>query len=487
MNTELYNLTNPQKSIWLTEQFYKGSSINNLCGTIMIHEPLNFDLLKKAINRFLKDNDSLRLRVYIDEQGNVKQYISDFSEMNFIIHDVESDYELKPLENKIVETPFKIINSPLFDIQLYRLPNSFGGIIVKAHHLVCDACTANLIASKIVNIYSSLLKEEEITEVPTSYINYINSENDYLVSNKFEKDKEYWNTTFESVPEIGTIPSLKASNNSCEAARKTFIFSNKEVENINQFCKDNKISVFNFFMAIYAIYIGRVSNLDNIVLGTPILNRTTFVEKNTPGMFISTVPFRFSMKDAISFIDFTKKIAMDTLSMFRHQKYPYQDILEHIRKTNSSQPNLYDILISYQNTKIDKDSSNIPYEVRWTFNSNVADSLQIHLFDMNDEGKLNIAYDYRLSKYDENDICDLHNRISYMIKQVLDCGTVYINDIDIVTPDEKDLILNKFNDTYMKYDHSKTIVDYFEAQVEKTPDRVAGVFLYKYIYYREIN
>ncbi len=487
MNTELYNLTNPQKSIWLTEQFYKGSSINNLCGTIMIHEPLNFDLLKKAINRFLKDNDSLRLRVYIDEQGNVKQYISDFSEMNFIIHDVESDYELKPLENKIVETPFKIINSPLFDIQLYRLPNSFGGIIVKAHHLVCDACTANLIASKIVNIYSSLLKEEEITEVPTSYINYINSENDYLVSNKFEKDKEYWNTTFESVPEIGTIPSLKASNNSCEAARKTFIFSNKEVENINQFCKDNKISVFNFFMAIYAIYIGRVSNLDNIVLGTPILNRTTFVEKNTPGMFISTVPFRFSMKDAISFIDFTKKIAMDTLSMFRHQKYPYQDILEHIRKTNSSQPNLYDILISYQNTKIDKDSSNIPYEVRWTFNSNVADSLQIHLFDMNDEGKLNIAYDYRLSKYDENDICDLHNRISYMIKQVLDCGTVYINDIDIVTPDEKDLILNKFNDTYMKYDHSKTIVDYFEAQVEKTPDRVALVFENKELTYRELN
>ena len=32
---ELYDLTNPQKSIWLTEQFYRGTSINVICGTKM--------------------------------------------------------------------------------------------------------------------------------------------------------------------------------------------------------------------------------------------------------------------------------------------------------------------------------------------------------------------------------------------------------------------------------------------------------------------
>ena len=30
------NLTNAQKSIWVTEQYYKGSSINNICGTAVI-------------------------------------------------------------------------------------------------------------------------------------------------------------------------------------------------------------------------------------------------------------------------------------------------------------------------------------------------------------------------------------------------------------------------------------------------------------------
>ena len=32
-NKELFELTNPQKSIWYTEQFYNGSNINNITET----------------------------------------------------------------------------------------------------------------------------------------------------------------------------------------------------------------------------------------------------------------------------------------------------------------------------------------------------------------------------------------------------------------------------------------------------------------------
>ena len=50
------------------------------------------------------------------------------------------------------------------------------------------------------------------------------------------------------------------------------------LKKISQFCSQNKISNFNFFMAVYAIYLSRVSNLKDFVIGTPILNRTNFKE-----------------------------------------------------------------------------------------------------------------------------------------------------------------------------------------------------------------
>ncbi len=173
--------------------------------------------------------------------------------------------------------------------------------------------------------------------------------------------------------------------------------------------------------------------------------------------------------------------------MFRHQKYPYQEILEYIRKNNPSQPNLYDILISYQNSKTNRNNCDVQYSVRWTFNGNVADSMQIHIFDMNDEGSLNIAYDYRLNKYSAKDIQNINDRILNIINQILKNSDILLENIEIVTPWEKNKLINEFNSTYLKYDHSKTVVDYFEEQVEKNPNNVALVFKMKKLTYSDLN
>lgn len=488
MNKEIYELTNPQKSIWLTEQFYNGSPVNNICGTVVIDQVVNFEILKQATYQFIKDNDSFRIKLFYNDKGEIVQEITDFEPFDIQITDVKNEEDLTALENQMVNKPFSTLNSCLHRFRMFRLPNGKGGLVVVGHHLICDACTASLVANKIINIYTSLLKGEAISDVPTSYINYINSEKDYLVSNKFEKDREYWNSVFKTVPEIGNIPSMKQENkNTCSAERKTFILSKEQVQKINTYCTENKISIFNFFMALYAVYVCKVTGLDDFVLGTPILNRSTFVEKNTPGMFISTVPFRFTISDGLSFIDFAKKIAFDSLGMFRHQKYPYQNILEDVRKVNPSQPNLYDILISYQNTKTNRNDSEVPYEVRWTFNNNVADSMQIHLFDVNDEGLLNISYDYRLDKYDEEDIYAIHDRICHIIKQILKNNNLLIESIDIVTPKERNILLKDFNNTSLKYNKNKTVVDYFEEQVKKTPDNIALVFEKRILTYKQLN
>lgn len=50
-------------------------------------------------------------------------------------------------------------------------------------------------------------------------------------------------------------------------------------------------------MGIYAIYIGEISNLDEFVIGTPILNRTNFKEKNAAGMFINMAPFKINIDE----------------------------------------------------------------------------------------------------------------------------------------------------------------------------------------------
>lgn len=487
MNMELYDLTNPQKSIWLMEQFYKGSTINNLCGTVSISEVIDFTKLNEAINILVRDNDALRIHLNQLKDGTIKQFFTDFSFKEYPLYDLSSPKDLKELESKLVAQKYQVLEGDLNNIVLFRFPDSTGGLIIGLSHLVGDACTASLLANKVTTIYNSLKTGSDNPEKPASYADYILSEEQYLLSQKFEKDRQYWEETFTSVPDVGIIPSLKTPlNENCEANRMLFTFSKQTVDNINEFCRNNRISIFNFLMGIYALYIGRISNLTNFTLGTPVLNRTTFVEKNTPGMFISTVPLQFNLTDNSSFVEFTQNIAKDTLSVFRHQRYPYQNILEHVRKTNPSQPNLYDILISYQNSKTNRNTSEIPYRVNWIFNNNVADSMQIHMFDMNDEGTLNIAYDYKISKYSNIDISNIHNRISSMISQVLANSTILLCDIDIVTDEEKNRILNEFNDTYLEYEKINNIVSLIERIANKSPNKIAIEDDSSSISYREL-
>ena len=489
MQKSMYDLTTPQKLIWYTEEVYKGTPIENITGTVTIPEKVDFTLLEKAINVFVERNDSFRLR-FLSRNNQIKQYIEDFSSFYVDIVDINSDKELKEFEEKVVTTVFDVFNSFLYNFIMFRFPDGHGGFIINMHHLISDAWSAGLGASEIIKIYTRLIKNEHIDDItyPT-YIDYINSEQEYFQSEKFNKDKSFWNSLFKSVPDVSTIPSSidNKSNLPCCSNRVQFTMPNKVLNEINDLCKSNRFSIFNFFMSVFAIYIGKVSGLDEFVVGTPVLNRCNIKEKHTSGMFVSTVPLKMELGGNIQFAELASTVSSKFFNIFKHQKYPYLSLLKDLRSKDKSIPNLYNILISYQNIRSTAQVSETPYEINWVPNKYIADNIDIHIYDMNDTGNINIAYDYQTSRYSKQDIIDIHNRILNIINQVLQNVNIGINDVEIVTHKEKDKILHNFNNTKLDYPKDKTIVELFEEQVQKTPNNIAVYFEGEELTYKELN
>ena len=100
------------------------------------------------------------------------------------------------------------------------------------------------------------------------------------------------------------------------------------------------------------MYFSKISNLNDFVIGTPILNRSNFKEKQTMGMFVSTAPVRISVPSQESFLSFANSLSTNMLGVLRHHKYSYSQILEDVRSKDKSVSNLYNIAISYQITKV---------------------------------------------------------------------------------------------------------------------------------------
>ena len=484
------NLTNAQKSIWVTEQYYRGSSINNICGSAVIQEKVDFDKLEESIKLVCKKHDNFWLEFKLVD-GGVKQVLSERKKIQIDAINIAGQNDLENEINKISRTTFKLENSKLFKFYIFKFKDGKGAFVLNIHHLISDAWTLALICNEIIKTYSALKQNKEIQEKAIySYIDYIKSEKEYQKSEKFEKDKKYWEERFQNIPEVATIPgSIKEKNdtNNPDGERKKYQIEKKDIAKIKEYCKENRISLYNFFMAVYAIYIGEISGLDEFVIGTPILNRTNFKEKKAAGMFINMAPFKINMDEKIGFQKFVKNIATDSMDMLKHQKYSYQALIENLRKRDKNIPNLYNILLSYQITNAQQTEGDIKYKTEWTFNGCCAEDIDIQIYDLNDTGSLNVAYDYKTSKYAEKDIEAIHKRILNIINQVIGTKNILLKDIDIVTVEEKEKLLVEFNNTDLEYDENIPFIKYFEEQAEKTPDEIAIVFENKKMTYRELN
>ena len=487
MEQKTYNLTNPQKSIYLTEQYFENTPINNICGSFLIKQDTNLETLSKAINTFLQNNDSFNLR-FAKRGSELVQYFVQAESLCFDVLKIDEESQIEKIAKKMVNTKFDLINSRVFDFKLFKLSNGLGGFIVNVHHIISDAATFSLIGTEIAKIYSELQNNNTIPNKNYSYIDYINSEKEYLSSSRFEKDKTFWAENLNPLPEIATIPSVKNIDdiNNFRAKRSEFIIDEETISKIKNYCMQNKISIFNFLIGIYSIYIGRINNMDNFLLGTPILNRTNFAEKHTSGMYISTSLLNIDTSNNLPFSEFVKNIAIYCMQMLRHQKYNYQYIVDDVRKKDNSVTNLYDILLSYQITKATDTSIGIPYSTKWYGTDYIANSLDIHFHDNDSTGNLLIEYDYRQNKYSSSDIENMHNRILNIISQILDNAEINIYDIEIISTKEKNDLMSFYNNNIKKFNYCNNIFDQIKLNSKDKLNEIAIESLTEQITYEEL-
>ena len=138
MKKKMFKLTNPQKNIWNMEFYYSDTNICNICASGLIKENINIDLLKKAVNMVVRNNDSFRIQLTL-ENSNPMQYLVDYEPFDMDVVNVSSMEDFRDLENSMVKEKFTLLNSPLFKFKLALFPNGYAAVILNIHHIISDS------------------------------------------------------------------------------------------------------------------------------------------------------------------------------------------------------------------------------------------------------------------------------------------------------------------------------------------------------------
>ncbi|MDO5556368.1 MAG: amino acid adenylation domain-containing protein [Clostridia bacterium] len=441
-----YNLTNPQKSIWLTEQHYINTNVGNIVGILNFEDAINLNNLKLAVNLLVSKNDALRIGFHI-EDGYVKQYIQEFKKFDIEILNIQNEKEYIKDFSKI---KFDITRDNLYHFEIIKQKNKIQ-LISRFHHIVTDAWSLSLIISEIVDIYNKIETNEiESLDEYYSYINYIESEKDYLNSDKYFKDQNYWNYIYSTEPQILTLNKV-SNKNIAEANRLENELDSAISELINRYCKENSISIYCFFLTCLQIYVSKNYRQDDIVIGNPFLNRRNHKERTSIGMYVNTLPVRLKMEHEETIEELLKQNNSIIRNTLKHEKYPYNDILEYVKNKYNINQNLYNILFSFQNAQDNRKESDIKYTTDWIFNNNIADNLEIHIHDRDDNGTFNIVYDYQTNVFNDFEMQKMNKSYINIMKQVLNNKAILVKDIELINEDEKRKIICEYNNTNVDF------------------------------------
>lgn len=465
---EKNNLTFPQENIWILEKLNPNTNMNNIFGTFRINKKLDLKILNEVMNKIIETNDILRTRI-VEENNIPKQYISNVEHEIFktYIFKEDTDNELNKTVSKIAEQRLPIENSKLYDIRIIQ-NNKETCVCVKIHHIISDAWTLGQVAEQIKENYLKLYNKEEI-DIKPSYIEYIKKEQKYRVSDKYLKDKEFWDDYVKELECENEFEIVKDKRSRRIQKDISLDFYSK----ISAFCEKNKISEYAFFLAIISIYFSKIYNKENIVIGTPFLNRKRAdKEMEMMGMFIATLPINIKAKKEMSFCDVCKNIGTINMQCFKHSKYPYSEIQKAYQKFSKENVNLYEIAFSYQINKLEVAIEGDTGRTTWICNNTQSNPLLISY--VNHFGEHLFYYDYILNCLKKSDIDEIHERILTIIEQVLENKDILLEDIDILSKTDKKLIC-KFNDTGNIKKTNETIISRFEKISKENSKRVALV------------
>lgn len=477
-----FNLTIPQNNIWLVENFYSDKTINIISGTFTIKTGFILDIAKKTVNKFVELNDATRLKFVVDK-GVVSQYLADYEPFDVRSIDISnmSSDECSKLKRDLINEPIDISINP-FNFILLDRKDGYGEFLLKTHHLICDAWSVSKMGTDLETIYENILNNGPELEKRPSYIDFITEENLYLNSDKYFKDKEFWTNYLNNLAEPSYLK--KKDNLSTRATRFHKVLSTELSKKINEFCKDKHLSVYSVFLSSLATYIHRVTGNTDIIIGTPVLNRSNFKQKQTQGMFVSTVPVRFKFEEDLSFVDLCMQTALNSIQIFKHQKYPYKEIVKGVQDKNSNGENLFNIAFSYQNARADINLDK--YNIDWIFNGHTQEELELHVLDLNDSGNLEFDIDYLLDVFSETEIKYLYERILAIIQDGIDNNS-NISNIKIMSDSEMQKIINIFNNTVSPYESTSTIIELFEKSVKAYSNAPALILDMSSMSYKELD
>jgi hypothetical protein len=327
----VHPLTFPQRELWETSPVAVADPANHICAFVEIKGRITFREAEAALQRVVDRQEAMRVS-FLPGKEHGLQLIRAGSRALLGYRELSSA-ETRPeaLEELMKETcrlPFDLMQGPLYRVDMLRRAANDHILVFSIHHAIADGWSLGVFVQDLCTAYVMGLSgfrkavavgvmglSNTLPPVPQPYGKWAAAERAFWQQAELEPRAAFWKSQLAGHRRIWS--AIEGPETASGAHRRMISHFPAALANAaRELARRSGATLFSTLLAAFQVALSRWTDAKDILVGTPVANRTKQAMNETIGYFAGIVPLRGPVEPERSFSAALRSLHQTTVNCF---------------------------------------------------------------------------------------------------------------------------------------------------------------------------
>jgi amino acid adenylation domain-containing protein len=318
--------TAAQARYWFTDSYLDDPSINNVGTVFAIDGELDRESLAAVFVDVVRRHEALRTAVVATPTGP-RQCTYGVDEVDVAVHDGGDPDALFAAAARI---PFDLAHPPLIRVVAVRVAAGAWRMCVIAHHIAIDAMSIDVLMRDFAESYGQSAASLGIRGPMPTWAEIAATERADASTEQYRQMRQFWMASLANAPPLLDLPTDRPRpiNPTLSGATVVRELPDGLIDRIDAIARAHRASRFMVTYAAIATVLSSHSGQTDLVIGTPVANRSRPAYDAMIGCFVNTLALRCDLAGAGSFAELLARVRGLALDAYANRNLPFDAVVE---------------------------------------------------------------------------------------------------------------------------------------------------------------
>ncbi|KPW18176.1 Syringopeptin synthetase C, partial [Pseudomonas syringae pv. aceris] len=485
-----------QQRLWFLAKMEGASAAYHMPVGLGLRGELDRAAMQRALERIVARHEGLRTTFIQGDDEQPLQRISPADAgFNLQLHDlqglVDAKEKLQALASEESLQGFDLEQGPLIRGRLIRMAEDHHVLLLTMHHIVSDGWSIGVLTRELAALYAAFSQgqDDPLAPLTLQYLDYAVWQRRWLSGDLLQQQSDYWQQTLADAPALLMLPTdrVRPAQQDYAGAVLPIVFDEDLTRGLKALSQRHGSTLFMTIIAAWAALLGRLSGQVDVVIGTPVANRTRSEAEGLVGLFVNTLAIRVDLSDKPTAETLLAQVKTNTLGAQDHQDLPFEQVVEVIKPVRSlSHSPVFQAMLSWQ------DMSGGDLVLGDLQLESLSAGHTLSKFDLSldigeAQGQLLGSLEYTTALFDESTIARYLGYLKRLLHAMVADDRQVLEHVPLLDAVERKRLLVDLNATNVPYPQDATIHQLFEEKVRAQPEAIAVAFQAQRLSYADLN